>query len=151
MENQVRFKPPAVVCVYWLGQGEPYILKKEPVFDIAIEPVMNVILTDGKSAVFNRVNCTFMEPINKEYGYEELHDRIKCTTDYLSTLFLSQINKTLLALMCLTYEDAKKLKNNHSDIIKIIKDGDRYEINISLNHNNKKLYTNYMQEHMKEE
>ena len=133
------FVPPAVVCTCWLEAGENnYQLKQLPVYDKTISPALNVFI--HKNSMFNRVNCTFIEPVYEGDTEDTLRIRIKESTRYILSLFPTLLNKNLVGILGATYEQFKYLKIVNRDLVNITITKDGYEISITADPESVEMY-----------
>ena len=132
-------KPVALVVTCWIEPGENnFTTKPLPVYDRDISPTLNVFKTND--AMFDRVNCTFIEPVNDGDTDEDVRRHIMVATKYLVGLFMHILNRNLISIMTMTYEDFKyvKIHNDHLATIKSSNDG--YELSVTLDQDTMKLY-----------
>lgn len=132
-------KPVALVVTCWIEPGESnFTAKPLPVYDRDISPTLNVFKTND--SMFDRVNCTFIEPVNDGDTDEDVRRHIMVATKYLVGLFMHILNRNLISIMTMAYEDFKyvKIHNDHLATIKSSNDG--YELSVTLDQDTMKLY-----------
>ena len=90
-------KPVALVVTCWIEPGENnFTTKPLPVYDRDISPTLNVFKTND--SMFDRVNCTFIEPVNDSDTDEDVRRHIMVATKYLVGLFMHILNRTMTIL-----------------------------------------------------
>ena len=134
-------KPVALVVTCWIEPGESnFTTKPLPVYDRDISPALNVFVSTKSKSMFNRVNCTFIEPVNDSYTDEDVRRHIMVSTKYLVGLFMPILNRNLINIMTMTYEDFKYVKLHNGHIATITSNNDGYELSVELDNDSMKLY-----------
>ena len=132
-------KPVALVVTCWIEPGESnFTTKPLPVYDRDISPTLNVFKTND--SMFDRVNCTFIEPINDSDTDEDVRRHIMVATKYLVGLFMHILNRNLISIMTMTYEDFKYAKIHNDHLVTITSSNDGYELSVTLDQDSMKLY-----------
>ena len=132
-------KPVALVVTCWIEPGENnFVTKPLPVYDRDISPTLNVFKTND--SMFDRVNCTFIEPVNDSDTDEDVRRHIMVATKYLVGLFMHILNRNLISIMTMTYEDFKYVKIHNDHLVMIGSSNDGYELSVTLDQDSMKLY-----------
>lgn len=134
-------KPVALVVTCWIEPGENnFTTKPLPVYDRDISPALNVFVSTKSKSMFDRVNCTFIEPVNDGDTDEDVRRHIMVATKYLVGLFMHILNRNLISIMTMTYEDFKYAKIHNDHLVTIRSSNDGYELSVTLDNDTMKLY-----------
>ena len=137
-------KPVALVVTCWIEPGENnFVTKPLPVYDRDISPTLNVFISKDKKSMFNRVNCTFIEPLSSDDTDEDIYRHIIVSTKFIIGLFMHVLNRNLISIMSMGYEDFKYVKIHNSHLVTTRSDKYEYELSVTLDQDTMELYNTF--------